>query len=67
MIKSLDNKSEQIKCIDSKTKKIYFKSGTKYLYAHNGKGFDAYIILHDEDIQKHYKFTSIIDNTTGIL
>lgn len=37
-----------------------------YAYAHNGKGFDSYLILDCPDI-KEYKFTSIVKNASGIL
>lgn len=38
-----------------------------YLYAHNGKGFDSYIIMHDAQLRNVARFKNIIKNGTGIL
>jgi hypothetical protein len=67
--KYLDNPNHKIKKFNKKSNKYFNDKPTKYLYAHNGKGFDAYLILHDKYIQQNPKmsFTNTIKNDSGIM
>jgi hypothetical protein len=62
-----------IRYVNSKTRKEgKSKKAAVYLYAHNGKGFDSYVVKNDENVLKaqadgEITYKNLIKNTSGIL
>lgn len=72
MLLKLNNENQKELKIHT-TKKGFKKEITVkkqlYLYAHNGKGFDSYVIMNDPYIKEiqNISFNSIVKNSSGVL
>jgi len=65
MFDELDNNTEKIK-YESKGQILEWKQ-VFWFFAHNGKGFDSYILMNDKLLSNKVNFKSIVKTGAGIL
>lgn len=68
----MDAIQQMIRYLDKKTRKEGKNKASVYLYAHNGKGFDSYMVKNDQGLidaqaRGEIKYKKLIKNTSGIL